>query len=186
MSENRYGTKSGSALYLVYVAMFTAIITICSQLQIPTAIPFTLQTLGVFVTGGLLGWKRATMSVLVYILLGLAGVPVFAGFTSGAGILFGPTGGYIIGFIFTALIVGVSADKFGKKLWVLAVSMTLGMLVCYIFGTVWFMVIYNTSVGEMSLITALGMCVVPYIPFDILKIIAAVILVNRLEKIIKL
>ena len=68
MSENKYGTKSGSVLSLVYVAMFTAIITICSQLQIPTGIPFTLQTLGVFVTGGLLGWKRAVMSVLVYIL----------------------------------------------------------------------------------------------------------------------
>lgn len=170
-------------LDLVYIAMFAAIITICAQIQIPTTVPFTLQTFGVFAAGGLLGWKRGTLSVIVYVLLGLAGVPVFAGFTGGIGILAGPTGGYIIGFIFTALIVGIMSDKLGRKIWVLAVSMVLGLLVCYAFGTAWFMV---TVEGGMGLYSALGLCVFPYLPFDAAKIAVAVVLVNRLNKIVKL
>jgi biotin transport system substrate-specific component len=173
-------------LSIVYVAMFAAVITICAQIQIPATVPFTLQTLGVFVAAGMLGWKRGTLSVLVYILLGLVGLPVFAGFTGGVGVLFGLTGGYIIGFLFTAFIVGIMSEKLGRKLWVLAVSMVLGLLACYVFGTAWFMVIYNTSMGSMSLVTALGMCVVPFLPFDALKIAAAVVLVNRLSKIVRL
>ncbi len=173
-------------LNLVYVAMFAAIITICAQIQIPTAVPFTLQTLGVFVASALLGWKRGTLSVAVYILLGLIGVPVFAGFTGGAGVLFGLTGGYIIGFLFTAFIVGIMCDKLGRKLWVLALSMTLGLLACYVFGTVWFMLIYNYTMGSISLVSALGMCVVPFLLFDAIKIAAAVVLVNRLDKVVRL
>lgn len=173
-------------LNLVYVAMFAAIITICAQIQIPTAVPFTLQTLGVFVASALLGWKRGTLSVAVYILLGLIGVPVFAGFTGGAGVLFGLTGGYIIGFLFTAFIVGFMCDKLGRKLWVLALSMALGLLACYVFGTVWFMLIYNYTMGSISLVSALGMCVVPFLLFDAIKIAAAVVLVNRLDKVVRL
>lgn len=173
-------------LNLVYVAMFAAIITICAQIQIPTAVPFTLQTLGVFVASALLGWKRGTLSVAVYILLGLIGVPVFAGFTGGAGVLFGLTGGYIIGFLFTAFIVGIMCDKLGRKLWVLALSMTLGLLACYVFGTVWFMLIYNYTMGSISLVSALGICVAPFLLFDAIKIAAAVVLVNRLDKVVRL
>ena len=173
-------------LNLVYVAMFAAIITICAQIQIPTAVPFTLQTLGVFVASAMLGWKRGTLSVAVYILLGLIGVPVFAGFSGGAGVLFGLTGGYIIGFLFTAFIVGIMCDKLGRKLWVLALSMALGLLACYVFGTVWFMLIYNYTMGSISLVSALGMCVVPFLLFDAIKIAAAVLLVNRLDKVVRL
>lgn len=184
--EKKKSLKTTHLLNIVYVAMFAAIITICAQIQIPASVPFTLQTLGVFVAGGLLGWKRGTLSVIIYVLLGLVGVPVFAGFTGGVGTLFGLTGGYILGFIFTALIVGIMSDKLGRKLWVLAVSMVIGLLVCYAFGTAWFMVIYNTSMGGISLGGALMMCVVPYLPFDALKIALAVVLVNRLYKIVRL
>lgn len=173
-------------LNLVYVAMFAAIITICAQIQIPTAVPFTLQTLGVFVASAMLGWKRGTLSVAVYIVLGLIGVPVFAGFSGGVGVLFGLTGGYIIGFLFTAFIVGFMCDKLGRKLWVLALSMALGLLACYVFGTVWFMLIYNYTMGSISLVSALGMCVVPFLLFDAIKIAAAVVLVNRLDKVVRL
>lgn len=173
-------------LNLVYIAMFAAIITICAQIQIPTAVPFTLQTLGVFVASAMLGWKRGTLSVAVYILLGLIGVPVFAGFSGGAGVLFGLTGGYIIGFLFTAFIVGFMCDKLGRKLWVLALSMALGLLACYVFGTVWFMLIYNYTMGSISLVSALGMCVVPFLLFDAIKIAAAVVFVNRLDKVVRL
>lgn len=173
---------------LIYIALFTAIIAVCSQISIPTAIPFTLQTLGVFLAGGLLGWKRGTASVLVYLLLGLAGIPVFSNFKSGLGALLGVTGGYIIGFIFTAFIVGLMCDKLGRKLWVIIVSSVLGLAVCYLFGTVWFVIVWNgnaelvSSKGSMSFLAAVGTCMVPYLPFDAAKIAVAAIIINRLDK----
>lgn len=175
-------TKNTRLLNLVYIALFAAIITICAQIQIPASVPFTLQTFGVFVAAGLLGFKRGTLSVIIYILLGLVGLPVFSGFKGGAGVLFGITGGFIIGFIFIAVIVGIFKDKFGVKLWALAVSMTLGLLVCYIFGTIWFVII-NSGSSDMTVISVLSLCVFPYLPFDALKIIAAVVFVNRIERI---
>ncbi len=173
-------------LDIVYIAMFAAIITVCSQISIPTTIPFTLQTFAVFAAAAMLGLKRGTLSVLVYILLGIIGIPVFAGFSGGIGTLMGATGGYIIGFIFTAVIVGFMTDKLGRKLWVLAVSMVLGLLICYAFGTAWFMVVYGSANGGIDLLTALSWCVTPYLIFDAAKIVCASILVNRLDKIIKL
>ncbi len=174
--------KNSRLLSLIFIALFAAVITICAQIQIPATVPFTLQTFGVFAAAGLLGFKRGTLSVVIYILLGLIGLPVFSGFKGGPAVLFGTTGGYIIGFIFIAVIVGLFKDKFGVVLWSLALSMTLGLLVCYIFGTVWFYVITNSN-SNMSVFTILSLCVFPYIPFDILKIIVAVVFVNRIEKI---
>lgn len=181
--KSKATSKSKAALLdLVFVALFAAVMTVCAQIQIPFGeVPFTLQTLSVFIAASLLGWKRGTLSVIVYVLLGLAGVPVFAGFSGGIGVLFGPTGGYIIGFIFTALIVGLMTEKLGKKLWVEIVSMILGLAVCYAFGTVWFM-----FQMKMGLVESLLLCVVPYLIADALKIAFASVLVNRLDKVIKL
>lgn len=174
--------KKNTLLDIVFIAMFIAIITVCSQISIPMGqIPFTLQTLGVFIAASMLGTKRGLLSVIVYILMGIVGLPVFAGFSGGVGVLFGPTGGYIFGFIFTALIVGIMSDKLGKKFWVLIVSMISGLAVCYLFGTVWFMAVTKTD-----FLAALMLCVVPYLIADGLKIAVASILVNRLDKIIKL
>ena len=90
---------------IVYIAVFAVIMAICSWISIPAAVPFTLQTFGVFIAVGILGGKRGTLSVLVFILLGAIGVPVFAGFSGGIGVLAGTTGGYIIGFLFSALVM---------------------------------------------------------------------------------
>ena len=106
---------------------------------------------------------------------------MFAGFSGGIGVLFGPTGGYIIGFIFTALIVGLMTEKLGKKLWVEIVSMILGLAVCYAFGTVWYM-----FQMKMGLVESILLCVVPYLIADALKIAFSAVLVNRLDKVIKL
>ncbi len=173
-------------LDLMYTAMFTALITVCSQICVPTPVPFTLQTLAIFIAGGLLGWKRGTLSVAVYILLGIVGVPVFAEFSGGFRVLLGMTGGYIIGFLFTAFAVGLMCDKLGRKLWVLIVAMSIGLLGCYAFGTVWFMIVYTRQVEPIGIAAALMTCVVPYLLFDAVKIAAAAVLVNRLDKIIKL
>jgi len=176
---------SSKTMSIVYCGVFVALIAICSWISIPLTIPFTLQTFAVCLATALLGTKRGTITVLVYILLGLVGVPVFSGFKGGPGALFGTTGGYIIGFIFTALIVGIMTEKLGKSIPVLALSMALGILVCYIFGTVWFIYIYTNTKEPIGVITALSWCVFPYIIPDLCKIALAVFLEKRLERFIK-
>ncbi len=171
---------------MTYIAMFSVIIAVCSWLSIPTGVPFTLQTFGVFVAVGILGGKRGSLSVLIYLLLGMIGVPVFAGFTGGIGCILGTTGGYIMGFMLSALLMWAMECMFGRKTPVLAVSMVLGLLVCYLFGTVWFMTVYARQSGAIGVWTALGWCVFPYLIPDALKIILALVVCKRLENVIKL
>lgn len=177
-------TKS-KTLDMVYIAMFTVLIAICSWISIPTTVPFTLQTFGVFVTVGVLGGKRGSLSVLIYLLLGAIGIPVFAGFAGGMGIILGSTGGYIIGFLLSALLMWGMEKLLGKKTWVLALSMVLGLLVCYIFGTIWFMLVYTRETGAIGLWTALGWCVFPFVIPDLVKIVLALLICKRLAKVIK-
>ena len=89
----------GKTYDMVYIGIFTVLIAVCSWISIPAAVPFTLQTFGVFMAVEVLGGKRGTMAVLVYILMGAVGLPVFAGFQGGIGIIFNTTGGYIVGFL---------------------------------------------------------------------------------------
>ena len=100
---------------LAYIAIFAVLIAICSWISIPMTVPFTLQTFGVFMAVGVLGGKRGSLAVLVYILLGVIGVPVFAGFSGGLGILLNNTGGYSIGFLFSALVMWAMESLWGKK-----------------------------------------------------------------------
>ena len=171
---------------MVYCAMFAVLIAVCSWISIPATVPFTLQTFGIFVTVGILGGKRGSVSVLIYLLLGAVGIPVFAGFKGGIGALLGTTGGYIIGFLFSALIMWGMEVLLGKKLWVLAVSMVLGLLACYAFGTIWFMVVYARTSGAIGLMTALGWCVFPFILPEVIKIALALVLSKRLAKLIRI
>ena len=172
-------------LDLIYIALFAVIIAVCSWITIPTVVPFTLQTFAIFLSVGLLGWKRGTVAVLIYILLGAIGIPVFSGFNAGLGWILGPTGGYIIGFIFTALIMGAIINKTGKKPVFLALAMFAGLLACYAFGTTWFMIVYAQNSGAIGLSSALLLCVIPFIIPDLLKITLAVILTARLAPHIK-
>lgn len=165
---------------MVYIGIFTVLIAICSWISIPMTVPFTLQTMGVFLTVGILGGKRGTLAVLVYILLGAIGVPVFAGFTGGIGVLISNTGGYIMGFLFAALLMWGMEKLFGKSNIVLAISMVLGLLVCYTVGTIWFMMVYSANTGAVGIMTVLGWCVFPFIIPDIIKIILALTLKNKL------
>ena len=170
---------------LVYVSIFVVLITVCSWISIPLTVPVTLQTFGVFTAVGLLGGKRGTLAVLVYILMGAIGIPVFSGFTGGIGILAGTTGGYIAGFLFSALIMWGMEKLFGRSILVLTGSMVLGLLVCYAVGTLWFMAVYAASSGAVGILTVLGWCVFPFIIPDIAKIVLALILTKRLSGVIK-
>lgn len=167
---------------LSYMAICAALIAICSWISIPAAVPFTLQTFAVFCVLGLLGGKRGTVSILVYILLGAIGLPVFTGFNAGFGALLGTTGGYILGFVFIGLICWLAEKLFGTKLWVRVMAMLLGLLVCYAFGTAWFMFLYARRAGPIALGTALGWCVFPFVIPDLIKMSFALTVSERLRK----
>lgn len=176
--------KKFKTIDLVYVGLSAALIAVCAWITIPLTVPITLQTMGVCLVASLFGAKRGTFATVIYILLGAIGVPVFSGFKAGAGVLLGSTGGYIIGFVFTAIIVGLVSDK-TNKLWALVVSMVVGILVCYVFGTAWFAVVYAKTSEPAPLATILGWCVFPFLIPDAVKIVIAGILTNRLKKFIK-
>ena len=185
-SHGRSARLGQSTRDMVLIALFTALIAVCAQITIPGAVPFTLQTMGVFLAGSILGLKKGTASVLIYILLGAVGIPVFSNFTCGASAIIGPTGGYIIGFIAIAVITGFFSKRFAGRIFMTALGMTIGLLVCYVFGTLWFVLIYNSTKGGMGIIKALHICVFPFLLFDAAKIGIAAMLSAKLNKHIKL
>ncbi|MDO4529372.1 MAG: biotin transporter BioY [Lachnospiraceae bacterium] len=170
---------------LAYMALGAVIIAVCSWISVPTTVPFTMQTFAVFCILGLLGGKRGTISILVYILLGAVGVPVFAGFSGGFGIIIGPTGGYIVAFVLMGLLYWLIEVLFGTKLYIRIIAMLAGLLVCYAFGTAWFMVVYARQTGPMSLGAALASCVVPFIVPDLIKMALALLITSRVGKYLK-
>lgn len=161
--------QKGKTYDMAYIAVFAVLITICSWISIPTTIPFTMQTFAIFFSVLVLGGRRGTLAIVIYILLGAVGIPVFAEFTGGIGIIMGPTGGYFTGFILSALIMWTMEHILGRKVWVQILSMILGMLAYYTAGTIWFMIVYMKNTGNIGLTTALGWCVIPFIIPDLLK-----------------
>lgn len=181
MENTRTRTKT---LDMVYIAIGVTLITICSWITIPMTIPFTLQTFAVFAVLMILGGERGLITTLVYVLMGAIGIPVFSGFAGGIGVLLGNTGGYIIGFIFIGLIYIALTRIFGRKLIVEIISLLLGLIACYAFGTGWFMYVYMRNTGAVGLITVLSWCVFPFIIPDLAKMAIAVIISKRVKKII--
>ncbi len=169
---------------LIICSLFAALTAILSQISIPlpfTPVPINLATLSVLLAGALLGKKVGAISQVVYALLGVIGLPVYANFMSGIGVILGPTGGYIIGYIIAAFVVGIIIEKSNNSLMTYIFSMCLGMISCYILGTAWFM--YVTGNNLMS---SLVMCVFPFIPGDIIKIILGAFLAKRLHNKIRI
>ena len=170
---------------LCYMALMAVLIAVCSWITVPSVVPFTLQTFAVFCALELLGGARGTTAVLVYLLLGAAGLPVFHGFTGGLGILLGTTGGYLLGFLLTGLIYWLF-ERLGSSLWLRVTALLLGLALCYAFGTLWFMEVYSRANGALSLTTALGWCVLPFLLPDGAKLVLALLLAARLKPLLKL
>ena len=170
---------------MVYIAAGAALIAVCSWISIPTAIPFTMQTFAVFLLMLVLGGKRGTSAVLVYLLLGAAGLPVFSGFTGGIGILLGNTGGYLAGFLLLGVVYMIAERLFGEKLQIKTSALLTGLAVCYAFGTAWFMLVYTKANGAVGLGTVLGWCVLPFILPDLVKLALALALSRRLIPLIR-
>ena len=179
---------------LTLTALFAAVLAAASWISVPlpfTPIPINLGTLAVTLTGALLGKKYGPLSVIIYILLGAVGVPVFAGFTGGLGHIAGPTGGYIIGYITSSFICGAVIDRFYEKVSkgtsklagfaikyvLIAAAAFLGTASCYTIGIIWFMYLTGNNLSA-----SLTMCVIPFLPCDFLKIAAAAVSVPALKK----
>lgn len=172
--------KRWSTREMLYMALSVALMAVCAWITVPLTVPFTMQTFAVFVTAGLLGKRRGIAAVLAYLLLGAVGVPVFSGFRGGLGVLFGSTGGYLLGFILTAAIVGAGAARADHKPLALCGWMALGTAAYYLTGTVWYAWLYMGGI-QAGFIAALGICVVPFLIPDIIKIALASWLVLRLQ-----
>ena len=181
LREDRAMQKRVDVRRMTHVALCAVLIAVCSWITVPAAVPFTLQTFAVFTSCALLGGKRGLCAVALYMLLGAVGLPVFSGFGAGVGALFGPTGGYILGFAFTALSMWGVEAKFGEALLARIAGMTLGLLLCYAFGTAWFMAVYARTGGPIGLGAALSMCVFPFILPDIAKMALAILVSARLK-----
>ena len=181
-------TEKKSALStrdLAYISIAAALIAVCAWISIPAAVPFTMQTFGMFFALSLLGGRRGTLAILLYILLGCAGLPVFSGFKAGIGVLLGNTGGYIAGFVLAGLIDWLLIGRLGKKLWTELLALTLGLIACYALGTAWFMFVYARANGAVSLGAVLSWCVLPFILPDLAKMGLAVIVARRVEAAMK-
>lgn len=164
---------------MAYTAIMAALISVLAPIAVPLAgeVPISLATLAVMLAGAILGSKLGTLSVLIYILLGMIGLPVFANYASGTGIVFGMTGGYIIGYLPLALIIGLFSEKWGQGRYqypALIAGALAGNLVLYVLGTYWFM-----KYTGMALSGALAACVLPFIPGDLMKTAVVCILVPR-------
>ena len=167
---------------MAYIALFAVLLMVCAWISVPLPVPFTLQTFAIFAALGILGGRRGTWAVAVYLLLGAVGLPVFSGFRGGLGALLGTTGGYILGFLAQALVYWLVTALLGERLPMMAAAMVLGLVVCYAFGTAWFVVLYTRTAGPMTVGAALGMCVLPFVIPDLVKLGLALVLSRRLGK----
>ncbi len=165
------------------IAMSAVVICICSWLTVPFTVPFTMQTFAVFAALLLLGGKRGLAAIGLYLLLGLVGLPVFSGFRGGPGHLLGPTGGYLLGFLFTGLYYLLLEGKLARLSWLPRVLLlAAGLLPCYLAGTLWFVAVMGARGKETGFLSALMLCVVPYILPDVLKLLLAELVSRRVKK----
>lgn len=171
--------RTSDTALLMLSGLFAALTAICSWININlpfTPVPINLALIGPYMAGLILGSKYGALSQIVYVLLGILGIPVFAGFTSGAGVLAGPTGGFIIGYILCALICGLPMrTRNSSSRFLLMIS---GLFTCYTGGLLWFII--STGTPFYAAVTA---CVLPFLPGDAVKIISTAILVKYISKV---
>ncbi len=185
MSDKRQNSTRGKTRLknAILISLFTAIVAVCSLITIPAPVPFTLQTLGIFCALAVLGGKNGTITIVLYTVLGIVGVPVFSGFSAGPGHLLGATGGYIIGFILCALVYWLVTKLCNNSPKATISGLSLGLLTCYITGTLWYAFVYLGEISVKSLFSAIIVCIVPFLIPDIIKLIVAVLISKKLQSI---
>lgn len=168
---------------MTLIGLMAAVMCIVGPLTVPlpfTPVPISLTNMAVYLTVYVLGCKLGTLSYIIYLLLGTAGLPVFSAFSGGVSKLAGPTGGYLIGFILTAVICGFAVDYSGGKRRIQFAGMILGTLAAYLFGTLWLCMQMN-----LNLIQGLAAGVIPYLPGDLIKIGLAAAIGNNIRQTVK-
>ena len=185
MNRTETAKRKYETVDLAYMALGAVLIALCSWISIPSVVPFTMQTFAVFLVLLVLGGRRGTMTIVVYVLLGAVGLPVFSQFGAGIGVLLGSTGGYILGFIFMGLtyrlVTGAAGrSRSGKVRWTEAAALVLGLLILYAFGTAWYMFMYARTQGGAGLMSVLLLCVIPFVIPDLIKLALALALARRL------
>ncbi len=169
MQERKTTSKAYS---MTSIALMAAVICVVGPFTLPIGpVPITLAPLAILLSVYILGTKKGTVALLIYLLIGAVGVPVFSGFTGGIGKLAGPTGGYLIGYIFFALIAGWFIHRFYDKVVIQFLGMVLALAVLYAFGTAW--LAYSAG---MTFGAALAVGVLPFIVFDLIKIVITIVL----------
>ena len=164
-------------------ALFAALLALCAWTSVPAGdAAFTMQTLGIALVLWLLEGKWGTLSIFVYLFLGIVGLPVFSGFQGGAGTLLGVTGGYILGFLVWGILYWLLTALGPKKEAFRLIAMIAGLLCCYVFGSFWFYRLYLQGGSTASLGFVLLKCVVPYLIPDAAKLTAAWFLARRLKR----
>ena len=178
---------------VVNISLFATLLAVCAWLCIPTVVPVTMQTFAVFLALLVLGGKKGIIVITIYLFLGIAGIPVFAKGTAGVGVLFGSTGGYMIGWIFIAavmiavekIIKRLQTEKMRYKKWIQAGGLVTGLILCYFFGTLWFVNIYAGNTENVGFGAAFGVCVVPFIIPDLIKMVLAFSVSKRIRNIVR-
>lgn len=170
---------------MTFAAMGAVIIAMCAWIRIPAMVPFTMQTFAIFLILHALGGKQGTISILVYLLLGAVGVPVFAGFNGGPGALLGSTGGYMIGFLLCGLVYWLAESLPVLGRFRLIVADIVGLILCYAFGSIWFLQVTARGGTVYDVGAVLSMCVLPFIIPDLLKLTLAVAVGKRLAAALK-
>lgn len=162
----------------VLCALFAALCAVCAQVVIPVQpVPITLGTFAVLLAGGFLGARYGLISLCIYILLGIVGVPVFSMMKGGLAVLGGPTGGFIIGYLPMVFLTGFIVEKMGATFKNALIATLCGTLACYIFGIGWFIVLTGKAIGA-----AFMLCMYPFIPGDFAKIIISSLIISRYKK----
>lgn len=178
---SRKGGEEMKAKHMALCGLFTAVLTVCAWISVPVGdMVITLQTFGIFLTLSLLGGKRGSIAVFVYLALGAVGAPVFSGFRGGLGALLGTTGGYIFGFMLTSLAYWLLTSRKDTPA-VRLMAMVLGLLLCYSCGSLWYMTRYLTT-DRVALGAVLLKCVVPYLIPDGIKLALAWLMTRRLKR----
>lgn len=169
---------------ILLCAIFASLTAVFSTISVPlpfTPIPINLAIISVFLSGGLLGTKLGSTSQLIYIILRIMGIPIFSGILGGIGLIYSPTGGYVISYVICAGIVGLIIEKSKQNIPIYFLSMIIGLIICYMCGTLWFMIITKSN-----FINAFILCISPFIISDILKIIITASLLFKLKPILKI
>ena len=171
-----------SALSVVRIALFAAIISVTALVSVPFPVPLTLQTLGIFTALFTLGGKRGAASVFLYVAIGAVGLPVFSGFMGGIGRLFDLTGGFIFGFLLAAVLY-IPLSRFSKNALGCLIVGGVCQLVIYASGVFGYIIVSGVSGATVGVGAAALNCVLPYIIPDILKIFIAYVISKRLRSI---